>query len=69
MAKHAVNQANISASEMRSIPLAMPSTDLQEDFAQHIQDVEQQRQVQISHLQELGELFASLQARAFSGRL
>jgi type I restriction enzyme, S subunit len=67
MAKNAVNQANINATEMRGIPIALPPTEQQDLFARRIQKVNGQRAVVQRALDADDELFASLQARAFRG--
>ncbi len=69
LAKAAVNQANISAKEMRNIPIADVPGDLQARFAEQVQKLETVRSRYLRHLTELDRLFASLQARAFRGEL
>lgn len=69
MAKAAVNQANISASEMRRIRIATPETSLQVLFADRVSAVEERREAMLNDLAALHDLFRSLQSRAFSGQL
>ena len=69
MAKAAVNQANINASEMRGIAIAMPPLDLRSSFAKHLADTRIQRGVLERASAETDELFASLRSRAFRGEL
>ena len=68
-AKAAVNQANISASEMRKIGLTLPPTFKVELFAERIAKIEAFRATFLHALQTDEELFASLQSRAFRGEL
>lgn len=69
LAKVAVNQANISAGELRKMPIALPPTGLQHDFARRLDELDVFR----SRIQEvLGAqdvLFQALQSRAFRGDL
>ena len=69
MAKLAVNQANISASELKKIPIALPPMDLQRRFARLVAKIESQRSRIEASLAKDGELFEVLQSRAFSGQL
>ena len=57
------------AAGMRKISVPLPPLALQHRFAQIVESVEQQKATQRAHLAELDTLFASLQARAFSGDL
>lgn len=69
MAKAAVNQANINATEMRGIPIALPPASLQREFATHLQAIDAYR-ASVERAQAIdSELFASLQSRAFRGEL
>ena len=63
LAKAAVNQANINATEMRSISIALPPTVLQTTFAERLRQLEQQRSSCLRTRAADDELFASLQAR------
>ena len=67
LAKSAVNQANINATEMRGIPIAQPPRHLVERFAESAESLESRRNSFDG--QTLDALFASLQARAFKGEL
>lgn len=69
MAKAAINQANINATEMQSIPIALPPANLQQQFARAVADMSAQRERHLRAICELDALFASLQSRAFSGQL
>jgi type I restriction enzyme S subunit len=69
MAKLAVNQANISASELKKIPIALPPMDLQRRFARLVAKIESERSRIEASLAKDGELFEVLQSRAFSGQL
>jgi type I restriction enzyme S subunit len=54
---------------IKGMPLTLPPLDLQASFAQRIQAVQASRNLHYDSNEELDSLFASLQARAFSGRL
>ncbi|MCW4355957.1 restriction endonuclease subunit S [Hoyosella sp. YIM 151337] len=69
LAKAAVNQANINASELQRIPIALPSSDLQRKFTARIESVDAQRTAVQNLLISDDQLFASLQSRAFRGEL
>ena len=69
LAKEAVNQANISATEFRKIPIAMPPADLQAEFAARIEEIIRRRQAGERAITTTDTLFASLQSRAFNGGL
>ena len=69
MAKAIVGQANINAQELRSIKIAMPPFKLQKAYASAVAEIARQSQRAGAQLAELDALFASLQARAFSGLL
>lgn len=69
MAKSAVNQANINATEMRSIPIALPPAALQKEFAEQVAKIRSEREKQQRGAAELDDLFLSVQYRAFSGQL
>ena len=69
LAKAAVNQANISASVMREIPIAMPPASVQSSFAERLRRLREQRDFAVRADSEVQRLFASLQSRAFSGDL
>lgn len=69
MAKTAVNQANINAREMQSIPIAVPPKALLSEFAGVLACIDTDRQRQLAVLAEYEELLSSLQTRAFLGQL
>lgn len=69
LAKAAVNQANINATEMRAIPISLPSAELRVTFEARLARVEEQRTVIQRAIAADDELFASLQSRAFRGEL
>jgi type I restriction enzyme S subunit len=55
--------------DLRSLPLPLPSIDLQREFARRVSAVEKLKSAQRSSLADLDTLFSSLQQRAFSGEL
>ena len=69
LAKVAVNQANISAGELRKIPIALPPKGLQHEFARRLDelDVFRNRIQEVLGTQHI--LFQALQSRAFRGEL
>lgn len=69
LAKAAVNQANINATEMRAIPIAMPPKALRRSFAERLTAIAENRERIEGALAADDELFASLQSRAFRGQL
>jgi len=69
LAKAAVNQANISASEMRKIEIAHPPLAAKRSYAASLDAIEAERAVVLRALAADKELFASLQSRAFRGEL
>ena len=69
MAKAIVNQANINATEMKSIAIAQPPQERQVAFARRVHEVDASRRRWLTNMTQLNELFASLQSRAFSGQL
>lgn len=69
MCKSIIGMANINAREMQGISIPEPPTELQRDFAQRLQGIEQLRASHEAHLAHLDELFASVQQRAFRGEL
>lgn len=60
---------NISKPKLLSIPIALPSVELQQTFATRVAAVERLKESHRKHLAELDTLFASLQSRAFKGEL
>lgn len=69
MNKAIIGQANINARELRSIPIALPPKPAQDEFAARVREIDVQRAAAQRSLSALDDLFASLQSRAFSGRL
>lgn len=69
LAKAAVNQANINATEMRQIVIANPSTEAKMTFENRLAAIHAQRASAESAIKSHDELFASLQSRAFRGEL
>jgi type I restriction enzyme, S subunit len=59
----------VSKSAFSNITIPLPPLPLQHQFATIVESVEQQKARMQAHLAELDALFASLQARAFSGEL
>lgn len=53
----------------RTLPILVPPFDLQRRFATIVESIERQKTRLRTHLAELDNLFASLQARAFNGEL
>ncbi|MCF8005451.1 MAG: restriction endonuclease subunit S [Chromatiaceae bacterium] len=60
---------NIAKPKLLSLPIPLPSFDLQRHFATIVESIEQQKTRLRAHLAELDTLFASLQSRAFNGQL
>lgn len=59
----------ITTSDVRSVPIALPSLARQREFAQSVRVMDAARVSAIKHLAHLDTLFASLQHRAFTGAL
>lgn len=68
-AKKAINQASINQTDVRSLRLAVPPVDAQRTFAARVERIDAQRAAVQRALAADDELFASLQSRAFSGKL
>jgi type I restriction enzyme, S subunit len=64
-----VGMANINAKKFQKIPIPIPPLDLQQRFAEIVSAVEEQKVKMRKHLEQLDDLFASLQQRAFRGDL
>lgn len=62
-------RARFGLRDFKALQIPLPPIAQQEEFATIAQSVEQQKSRLRAHLDELGTLFASLQARAFSGEL
>jgi type I restriction enzyme S subunit len=69
LAKAAVNQANINATEMRGISIALPPHVLRQSHLERVDAIEIQRDAERCAIAAEDELFASLQSRAFRGEL
>ena len=69
MAKGAVNQANINAQELKSIKISVPPIELQNQFADFINQVDKLKSQMESGLKELEDNFNSLMQKAFKGEL
>lgn len=68
-AKHAVNQASINQPDVRGFRVNLPPLPLQREFARRVGAVEKLKTAQRVSLAELDALFATLQYRAFAGKL
>ena len=69
MCKSIIGMANINATEIQAMQIAMPPHQLQQTFATRIQAIEALKATHTAALAELDTLFASLQHRAFRGEL
>jgi type I restriction enzyme, S subunit len=69
MCKSIIGMANINASEIQAMRIALPPLSLQEMFASRIQTIEAFKTTHSTALAALDDLFASLQHRAFSGTI
>lgn len=65
MAKGAVNQANINAQELRSIPIYLPPITLQHEFATFVEQVDKSKIAVQQALDKAQELFDSLMQKYF----
>ena len=68
-AKQTTGIASINMTQLRSFPLLLPPVDLQRRFVSRAHEVAMHRDLQKRALRQVGELFASLQHRAFNGEL
>ncbi len=68
-AKQTTGIASINMTQLRAFPLLLPPVELQRDFVQRVSASEQLRATYRASLAELDMLFASIQHRAFRGRL
>lgn len=55
--------------QLKEFPLLIPPLELQQEFAQRIETIEQLKTTHRESLAQLDALFASLQHRAFRGEL
>jgi len=62
-------QPNVSNKQVQSIEILLPPVALQNQFAQHIKNIEQQKQQAQASLEKSQALFNSLLQRAFKGEL
>ena len=69
MAKGAVNQANINAQELKSIKIAIPPIEFQNQFADFVKQVDKLKFEMEKSLKELEDNFNSLMQKAFKGEL
>jgi type I restriction enzyme, S subunit len=69
MCKSIIGMANINATEIQAMAVAIPPLKLQRDFASRIQAIESLKITHRAALAESDALFASLQHRAFTGQL
>ena len=69
MCKSIIGMANINATEIQDMSIALPPKTLQRSFAARINDIEKMRAVIRKSLMKFDQLFASLQHRAFRGEL
>jgi type I restriction enzyme S subunit len=63
------SQPNLSAANVKKYSFPLPPLDLQQRFAEIVSSVEEQKAKMRKHLEQLDDLFASLQQRAFRGDL
>ena len=69
MCKNIVGMANINAQELQDILILQPPVTLQNQFAERVQLIEQQKELAQQALQKSEELFNSLLQKAFKGEL
>jgi type I restriction enzyme S subunit len=69
MCKSIIGMANINATEIQAMQIAIPPRQLQQTFATRIQAIEALKATHHAALTGLDALFASLQYRAFRGEL
>jgi len=62
-------QKNINLGTLRKLPIPVPPIEKRTEFALRISTAEQLKEIERSGLEELDQLFASLQHRAFRGEL
>jgi len=60
---------NLTTKYIKEIKLPLPPLALQQRFAEIVSSVEEQKAKMRKHLEQLDDLFASLQQRAFRGDL
>lgn len=69
MCKSIVGMANINAQELQNIKILLPPTHLQNQFAEKIALIEQQKELAKQELKESEDLFNCLLQKAFKGEL
>lgn len=69
MAKNIVGMANINAQELKKMKILLPPVSLQNQFANKVEKIENQKQQLLQSLQQLEDNFNSLMQRAFKGQL
>ena len=62
-------QINLGKKDLLNVVITFPPLDLQQRFAEIVSSVEEQKAKMRKHLEQLDDLFASLQQRAFRGDL
>jgi len=67
MCKNIVGMANINAQELQNIPILKPPITLQNQFAERIAEIEQQKANAEQALAKAEDLFGALLQRAFKG--
>ena len=67
--KTGISVPHLNCREVKKIPIPTPPLDLQQRFAEIVSSVEEQKAKMRKHLEQLDDLFASLQQRAFRGDL
>ncbi|UFX83389.1 restriction endonuclease subunit S [Candidatus Absconditicoccus praedator] len=65
MAKSIVGMANINAKEVQSIKIYLPPLELQQEFANKIQQIEAKKQLHQQSLEKLQELYSSQMQESF----
>ena len=68
-ASQGVTMANLNKTIVSQIPVLVPSIELQQEFVQRVEAIEQLKATHRESLAQLDALFASLQHRAFRGEL
>ena len=69
MCKNIVGMANINAQELQNIKILKPDLSLQNQFAEKIKLIEQQKELAKKELKESEDLFQALLQKAYNGEL
>jgi type I restriction enzyme S subunit len=69
LCKNIIGMANINAQELQNITIPIPPIDIQNQFVERIQNIEQQKAKAKKQLQESENLFQALLQKAFNGGL